>query len=184
MSDIGYIPDKHINALTSFTHDFLRSDDIFVYVGHADFGMIVFRPDPTAVTPEGRIIAHSNIPCLDPNTFYIDEMPDNALARERCILYLGCHSGSDFLFGGTNYNLVDESFDKGAHFVLGFTQLVVNGDVDDFLEGFLIAVHTSYYNIEECIDIAQRTVILDETNNGQYLSYYSRGDKEQYLSPS
>ena len=182
MSNSGYISEKYVDQPTSDAYTSLQTRDIFVYVGHGYNGMLVFRPDPTEEDPEGRIVAHSNIVFTDPNTFYINEMRTNALAGERCVLYLGCDTGADYSLGGTNYNLVDATFEQGAHFVLGFTETVVGADVDDFIEGFLLAL--SRFNdstIEDCINMANDNVAIDPTNDPLGMPIYVRGDKYQYL---
>lgn len=109
-------------------------------------------------------------------------MRTDALAKARCVLYLGCDTGSDYSLGGTDYNLVDATFEQGAHFVLGFTQTVVDADVDDFIEGFLLAL--SSFNdctIEDCINMANDNVAIDPTNDPLGMPIYVRGDKYQYL---
>lgn len=39
------------------------------------------------------------------------------------VLYLGCQTGAQHTSG---YNLVDVTFDKGVHFVLGVTEIIYN----------------------------------------------------------
>lgn len=72
------------------------------------------------------------------------------------------------------------TINKGAHFVFGFTQIVCDTDVDDFLEGFLDELATPYKTINDCIDAANKKV-LEDSNNTEELSYYRRGDGNQYL---
>ena len=182
MSNSGYISEKYVDQPTSDAYTSLQTRDIFVYVGHGYNGMLVFRPDPTEEDPEGRIVAHSNIVFTDPNTFYINEMRTNALAKARCVLYLGCNTGSDYSLGGTDYNLVDATFEQGAHFALGFTETVVDADVDDFIEGFLLELsRLNDCTIEDCINMANDNVAIDTTNDQLGMPTYVRGDKYQYL---
>ena len=174
MNNIGYISEKYVDKPTSDAYTSLQTCDIFVYVGHGDNGMLVFRPDPTVITPEGRIIANSSITCSDPNTFYINEMRTNALAKARCVLYLGCKTGADFLIENTKYNLVDATFEQGAHFVLETTEEIIDVQTDEWLEYFLDLV--SYgFDIYYCIE--QTNEILVENA----LPLYCRGDQSQRL---
>ena len=65
-----------------------------------------------------------------------DDLADNSLASVRCVLYLGSCTGLDDTSTGTHYSLVDSTFIKGAHFVLGTTDIVFPDDVENFLLGF------------------------------------------------
>ena len=178
MDNLGYIGATHVNTTAMFAYDFLKASDIFVYVGHAEAGRLSFYSAPNHL--EGRIVAHENMQLEGDNQNFISDMSDNMLAKAKCVLYLGCNSGSGYQVGGTTYNLVDETFNKGAHFVFGFTQIVYNTDVDDFLEGFLDELATPYKTINDCIDAANKKV-LEDSNNTEELSYYCRGDGNQYL---
>ena len=59
-------------------------------------------------------------------------------------------------------------------------EIVYDTDVEDFLEGFLDELATPYKTINDCIDAANRKV-LEDSNNTEELSYYRRGDGNQYL---
>jgi len=51
-------------------------------------------------------------------------------------MYLGCSTGADYTSSSKTYNLVDSTFAKGAHFVLGTTETVYVNDSNNFLIGF------------------------------------------------
>lgn len=99
-------------------------------------------------------------------------------------MYLGCQTGAQHTSG---YNLVDVTFDKGVHFVLGVTEIIYNTHVNDWLECFLESVRQGA-NIDLAIEIAQDVVgeieVTDE--NGVIHTYepfpiYYKGDTNQYF---
>ena len=99
----------------------------------------------------------------------------------RCVLYLGCSTGVDYSDLFDTYNLVTATYNKGAHFVLGTTEIVYTDDSDNFLKGFLSGVSENK-NLAECIqrgiDKAGTSVASD---TGRYPIVYV-GDTIQYLS--
>jgi hypothetical protein len=95
---------------------------------------------------------------------------------------LGCFTGES----GTGIpNLVDETFDKGAHFVLGTDFDIDSGDACNFLRSFLSCANLGM-NISSSIEMALKAVgnntKYTETN-GTFPIYYV-GDVTQNLSMS
>ena len=134
----------------------------------------------------GRIMADRRLNTPD-LVYYISNLPVNSLCRERCVLYLGCNTGTN----NGKYNLVDSTFDKGAHFVLGTTANVRACDVDIWLENFIIFMQSGEYSIQECLDFmsGSKETTLRTTgpggNEGGFidgeLPLYYRGDTRQFL---
>ena len=116
------------------------------------------------------------------NPYYIDDLYANSLATQRCVLYLGCNTG---VSRGDN-NLVFETFDKGAHFVLGTTQTTYVPDSNNFLLGFLNGI-SSGYTVESCIyqgilQAGNQVTRTDlPTGKGEYPEIHI-GDTGQYLN--
>lgn len=110
------------------------------------------------------------------------------------ILYLGCETGCDGVsnLGVSTCNLIDETYEKGAHFVLGVTEVMYNTTLDDWLYCFLDAIYTRQ-NIDGAIDFANDvmgTIVYPEYDAQgnkidteiEGLPIYSRGDSLQYLN--
>ncbi len=175
----------HLEAPMAFVHDAADafagraaySDDIFVFRGHGGAGRIAFYDENGSWL--GRIAVNSYV-CSNSNSRCIDSCSDNQLSTLRCVLYIGCSTGVDFTHSTGTYNLVDSTYEKGAHFVLGTTETVYASDSNAFLNGFLTELSTNQSNIYTCV---QKGVIKAGTvssESGSYPLYYV-GDSRQYL---
>ena len=183
---VNETPAHAYNAMTT-------SDDIFVFRGHGNPGIVGFYDE------NGN---HKGYLSADAMTgFYYDvtlpqssiaNIEENGLASLRVVLYLGCNTGGDITIGDTTYNLVDATFEKGAHFVLGTTTKIRTWQGDDWLEYFLESISTGA-NIQQAIDDANyilNEIIVpytkedgSEENVTVYgLPIYYVGDASQYLS--
>lgn len=175
----------HLEAPMAFVHDAADafagraaySDDIFVFRGHGGAGRIAFYDENGSWL--GRIAVNSYV-FSNSNSRCIDSCSDNQLSTLRCVLYIGCSTGVDFTHSTGTYNLVDSTYEKGAHFVLGTTETVYASDSNAFLNGFLTELSTNQSNIYTCV---QKGVIKAGTvssESGSYPLYYV-GDSRQYL---
>ncbi len=128
------------------------------------------------------MLNHIGHPTLD--TPSIDDCQKNQLAHARCVLYLGCQTAVDCNMTGIGpiYNLLDSTYNKGAHFVFGFTDILYISDVNDFMAGFLSGVNNE--NIFECLRLgvaqAGSDVTLSNGTTGS-LPYDLLGDYKQFL---
>ncbi len=195
MTTAGYNAYSWENDPASDAYEYLYdTDDIYVFRGHGNAGIIEFRSSSGIST--GAISVNSTV-CSEygqvdgdgvgNDRHYIDSLPDNSLASLRVVLYIGCSTGKDIIKNGITYNLVEATYDKGAHYVLGTTQTVYTNNSDDFLEAFLNSVNEGK-NIQLCIQHAieatgTNVTLEDEDGNEYKGSYpiYSIGDKKQYL---
>ena len=177
------------NTPTAAYNCMTKRDDVFVFAGHGDNGSITFFND------EGE-----NRGCLAINSTFADDanlgadrkyisMIDyNGLSHARAIIYLGCETGSEV----GAYNIVDKTFEKGAHFVLGIKQIVCDDDLDEWLKYFLKGIAQGK-NIDETMDYVDQNVrdfdVTWKDDNGQThttvyetMPIYIRGDSSQYLA--
>lgn len=192
-SDLGYYTYINQNASAAGAYNCLReSDDIFIYYGHGSPAAIVFTTTNEQIT--GSIAAHfSIVASVSGNEHFISSCQSNELSSLRCVLYLGCNTGSNFYTGaGDCHNLVKATFDKGAHFVLGITETTYTDDIDRWLEFFLSSIKSGN-NIEDALNYAEEnigSVTIRYTKNGtnneytkeiDYFPAYSKGDRNQYL---
>lgn len=184
-SYIGKEPSVAYNCMT-------RRDEIFIYAGHGNNGMIAFI-DPNGVL-KGSISVNTWVKAGSDNQ-YISAVPDNGLNHARIVIYLGCNTGLPYVRNDwSEYNLVDDTFNKGAHFVLGVTAIICNNHMNNWLEYFLDELALGS-NIDDSILEAKRRIgpiSVDLNNNGTLeeneiypaMPLYTVGDKLQYLDIS
>ena len=178
-NSLGYTSANTVNSLASNAYNVLCQNDqqIFVFRGHGEAGRIAFHSDDGS--HNGRIMADPGM-WLSANHYYISNCSDNDLSSLRCVLYLGCSTGTYY----NSYNLVDETFEKGAHFVLGTTEGMYTSNNDKWLELFLGNISRGY-NILDAYDAANfelGTIEIPDTNEtSKGLPAYTRGDEIQFL---
>ncbi len=168
---------SYVNSTASvaFSH-LVNYDEVFVFRGHGNAGLIEFRDDNGNST--GAIAVNSavcNRYAVGSDRKYIDSIATNGLASTKAVLYLGCSTGKDITIGSTTYNLVRATYNKGANFVLGTTQTVYTPDSNAFLRGFLNEAANGG-SIAECkqsgIDEAGSVPIVDpNTGDDEWGTY-------------
>ncbi|MBP3334354.1 MAG: Ig-like domain-containing protein [Clostridia bacterium] len=175
----GYTGNFFVNRKVANTYNDLPNCSIFVFNGHSDPGKLYYYDSDTE-TLTGLIRATTGVGSSGYTSVYtISNLDANELANMQCALLLGCSTANDV---GV-YNILDEIFNKGAHFVLGTTQSVDVDDSDNFLEGFLDGVSANedvYACYRSGLDMANNC----ELGNGLF-GYYPAvfiGDSDQYLS--
>mgnify|MGYP004654150515 CR=1 FL=1 len=142
MNSLGYTSNNWHCVSANSAYGFLRNtNDIFTFVGHGlettsgqGMATICFQNSSGGyngyITTNGAIVNGSN-------DYAIDDLDKNALSLERFVLYLGCKTGQTYTVGGTSYNLVQSTYDKGAHFVLGTLETITVSEAYSFLDTFL-----------------------------------------------
>lgn len=195
MTTAGYNAYSWENDPASDAYEYLYdTDDIFVFRGHGNAGIIEFRSSSGVST--GAISVNSTV-CsayedsngngVGNDRHYIDSLPNNSLSSLRVVLYIGCSTGKDITKNGITYNLVEATYNKGAHYVLGTTQTVYTNNSDDFLEAFLNSVNEGKnvkLSVQHALEATGSNVpLVDEDGNEYNGSYpiYSIGDEKQYL---
>ena len=151
-SNMGYQPFHLVNYVASSSYNYLKSDMIWVFRGHG--GVVNEVPVATICYFDetggnsGYITASSNI--YNGSGFYaLSSLASNALAREQCVLFVGCSTGVWY----NGYNLVAMAFTKGAHFALGTTQTVYTPDSNLWTTKFFEKAKTGT-TIRACLDYA------------------------------
>ncbi|MBE6593788.1 MAG: hypothetical protein E7642_07335 [Ruminococcaceae bacterium] len=187
--ELGYETSHELNGEPPEAFEDLKSSEIFIYSGHCAPGELYFCDDNNQWI--GSIVVDDLFYDDNPNTQYFDDISYNQLSNARCIIYMGCNSGVDKSeYGSAAYNLVDTTFEKGAHFVLGTTKSINMNDMNRWIEYFIGYIFEGY-NIDQAVEEAGNdlgTIVLkDKKANGQYETYiglpeYSVGDRYQYLN--
>ena len=120
--------------------------------------------------------------------YAIEALDENALAHVRCVIYNGCETGLTLTLDGTDYNLVDATFKKGAHYVLGITEVLPVVWEEEWFR-ILITYLDSSYSLGEAVekatmDFSNIQWIVADTGEiiMQPYPYYAQGDGYQYLS--
>ena len=192
---IGYSAWPYKNNVPSIAMNrcMVGRDDVFVFIGHGAPGAIAFYNDEGEVR---GVIAVRDLEHLyvGIDNAAISSISSNGLALARIIFYLGCETGVPFNPAGTNfsYNLVDETFEKGAHFVLGCTEILYNTHTDEWLEYFLDLIDNGF-SVGAAIDGAKTALGRIEVRYDnafgeeevfpyEEIPLYCRGDQSQYLN--
>lgn len=148
LSSMGYNRWNMQNSSASSIYTWMQSNSISVFRGHGGPGRIVTFNDQGTVT--GRIYADSEIPnSSGSQNRFINNLDSNALANLRCILYVGCNTG----VSNSGYNLVDATYNKGAHFVLGTNRKTTTSPNNKWTKAFFDKANTGA-TIQECINYA------------------------------
>ena len=177
------------NSPTAAYNCMIKRDDVFVFAGHGDNGSITFFNDEGE--NRGCIAISSSFATgedLGSDKKYISMIEYNGLSHARAIIYLGCETGSDEGI----YNIVDKTYEKGAHFVLGIEEIVCDDDMDIWLEYFLEGIAQGK-NIKDAMKYVDENftdfdvTVEDAAGNSVTTVYetmptYTRGDSSQYLA--
>ncbi|MBR7020486.1 MAG: RICIN domain-containing protein [Lachnospiraceae bacterium] len=165
-SSMGYNSHHFVNYSAANGANFLEYDSIWTFCGHGwcpgdvPHATICFKSESGG--NNGYLTASSSIinGSLD---VAISSMTSNKLANERCVLYIGCSTGISY----NGYNLVDATFNKGAHFALGTNFTTLSGAASNWIKKFYEKANTGA-TIRQCVDYA---------NYYQYIGgVYYRGD--------
>ncbi|MDR0288370.1 MAG: RICIN domain-containing protein [Clostridiales bacterium] len=156
VTNIGYRAYQLQNYSAALAYSYMQSDSIWVFHGHGLDTSLIHTPMSTIIFKDGNGIDNGYITPNSAVTSYsndrsIDSLDGNALASEKCILYLGCSTGVAYTApGGTTYNLLESTYNKGAHFVLGTTKTVLNTENDKWAQKFFESAGASK-TINQCI---------------------------------
>ena len=179
MDSYGYTGNIYVNRNVGNAYNALPDCSVFVFNGHSDPGKLYYY-DSVNETRTGLIRATTGVGSSGYTSVYtISAFDANELANMQCVLLLGCSTANDV---GV-YNILDEIFNKGAHFVLGTTQYTYTNDSDDFLEGFLNGVSANE-DIYDCYRAGlekANNCDLGNGNRGYYPAVFI-GDSDQYLN--
>lgn len=154
--NMGYTGYHFTNKSATTAYNYLRYDSIWVFNGHgvsaADTGdplpAICFFDDSGQVN--GHIFADSSSLYYNSSTdVAINSYSNNTLADAQCVLYIGCSTGK----WHDGHNLVNATFNRGAHFALGTTQTIHTNESEKWIKKFFEKADTSA-TIRECLDHA------------------------------
>lgn len=197
-TNFGYSAAATINSRANNAYNVLCRDNqqVFATHGHGDPGLIRFSVDDNIAI--GGIYAERALAFeydTGNDNWFVSDLSQNALHNLRCVIYLGCNTGADITVSGNTYNLVDTTYEKGAHFVLGITESITAEQGDQWMEYFLNYLNDGWNIGEACkranselgqivipenISYAGENVIItNQTSNG--LPIYKIGDEIQYL---
>jgi hypothetical protein len=123
MNSLGYTTSSNsaVNVRHQTIYDRMPNAGVFAYHAPGRPGALKVHDPNNNV---GYITANIN---LDYNPrLAIDSLATNRLAGMRCVIYFGNRTGMNHTgTNGVSYNLVNSTYARGAHFVLG-----INGNLD------------------------------------------------------
>lgn len=160
----------------------MKYNDITIFAGDGEAGALIV--DPNSIDSMGKISADYRLSGYDIQA-YVSDLPSNSLAKSRCIIYLSSYSGCDAIGeDGNEYNLVNETYNKGAHYVLGFTKELTEQEIELWLEAFIFNVENGC-TINNAVSLANLAAgFTTDTNEDPSLNsnIYFVGDGTQHLN--
>lgn len=156
MSAIGYPSRSCVNFTASAAYSYLQSDGAWLFSGHG--ATLGGTPSATLLFKAGTgsdngFLTTSYDLYNNASDRAINSLPENALAKARCVLYMGCNTGTTVYVGNNEYNLAASTYLKGAHCALGPTKITdITGD-DKWIRGFFDK-ETLGGTIQQCIEHA------------------------------
>lgn len=187
LNNDGYNAYSNVNSNAKYAFNCLQEDEMFVYHGHGLPGGIIFSRDNDVAT--GAIVSYEMVTNYS-KKYLIGSLSTNSLASLRCVLYIGCSTGVDFVSGSQTSNLVRKTYDKGAHFVLGTTEKIYTTTGNKWLDPFLKAVNGGS-NISNACATANAALEWNKVPDGKGgeksvygLPSYFVGDSMQFLNIS
>ncbi|MBE5963954.1 MAG: hypothetical protein E7252_03310 [Lachnospira sp.] len=162
-----YNATSQTNVGAPSVYNSLLNSQIYAYRGHGIAGGLqLCRYGKTDIL--GYLLCNEDLSQVYNNSSnkYISDLNNNALASSRCVFYIACETGLDYNYNGNIYNLLEETYNKGAHFVLGTTCYVDTTDSNFYFKTLLenIRDHPDY-TMEEHLNVtieAVRNQILGE----------------------
>ncbi|MBE6607040.1 MAG: hypothetical protein E7633_00590 [Ruminococcaceae bacterium] len=187
LGDLGYQATAYNNDTAGSAFTKLQSGSVFVFRGHGGAGKILFY-QTTDSNFTGAILANELVSSSVSAKYKIsaytttdtDTLSNNALKSMRCVLYVGCSTAKNYKSYG---NLVDETYNQGAHFVMGTLRDIKSEYNGYWLRYFLDAIDRGD-NIQEAVSWANNSVgpVTDEDETQTFVyPYYIVGDMYQYL---
>ncbi len=147
LSAVGYVSESFVGVAPSVAYASLLNAGVFAFRGHGFPGSISFHDTEGTAIGKIKVIGTS---LYNPEDRYVTSCSANELASLRCVLYIGCKTGVSTYLDQVEYNLVTDTYKKGAHFVLGTTETVYTSESNAFLKGFLDGVSEGK-SLYECI---------------------------------
>ena len=201
-SQAGYTVTTATNPTPTQTYDAIQSSEVFLYHGHGLYAAIFHYNSSGSKT--GLVGAHNERYTGESGVKkYINLLPENQLSSTRAVFYMACLAGASNSVpndDGTYANLVDETYEKGAHFVMGPTLYINSGDNSKWIRHFLVAlgyltdelgedpIIYEKRNIQDAIIYANDmcNIQAHADPDDPYTTYdeyplYMRGNKFQYL---
>ncbi len=181
----GYNATPHTNGsgFNVFSDLSDGTSDIFIYRGHGNNGKIVFCTTDdihlSQIRANSAVSQYATIP-----TYTVDDLLNNSLANLRCVLYIGCNTARDFITKtGITHNLIVSTYNKGAHFVLGTTEITYTSYNNAWLGYFLEAIEDGSCIGGAYIYAATMLGNVEIENKGTMpYPYRCIGDDMQYLN--
>lgn len=179
MNALGYQSNYYKDSSASVAYGKLKNNDVTFICCHGDTingipaaGML-FKDSSGNL--QGHLNASKYISDL-PNQYGIDQLDKNSLAKSKCVIYMGCSTAVTWTnaSNGNKYNLVNSTYDKGAHFVLGTTKIVYEPYCWNWVEDFL-------NRIDDGVSIEESIAYANLYNQGWDKNIKYVGDKYQRL---
>ena len=173
MSAKGYNATKINNSTASFAYHYLKRDSVWVFIGMSSLDVY---GNPCAVITFNNednenigYIASSRDLWNAPSTYTLDDIDANGLARAKLVFYLSPYSDAEIMHGINKFGLIKNSYDLGAHFVVGVNGLCSHLGATYWGKLFFErAAYSSTTTIKECVEHADFSAHEAGTINTTY----------------
>lgn len=210
-SGYGYTVSTITNPTPTQTYNAIQTNDVFLYHGHGlHSALFHYKEEDSEKVQTGVVAAHNERYTGETGVKkYINLLSENQLNSSRAVFYMACYAGKPNTKAnadGTFGNLLEETFNKGAHFSMGPTQYVNSESNRIWIKQFLIALGqlppepvednepealTVKQNLEGAIAYANRNcdVLAHIKKTDPYTEYDDFplnmiGDRIQYFGPN
>ena len=175
--DLGYLTDIYINESAWYAYECITADDVCIIASHGNSGIIGCYTAAGEDNGSVSVDADWEYSYGLWNTYYhINDLEENEAATSRCVIYLGCNTANNFVYGSGDFqeihNLLDATFAKGAHCVIGLTESVTYDDANIWIGHFINAIRDRK-SINEAIEYADAvtpsiTIWVNDTTTVEY----------------
>ncbi len=137
-NQLGYTSSTSANNLPETVYSALTTSDIFVYAGSGGVnGELGFSPISSGFIKADASVATSG----SGSSYLISNYSSNALASARCVIYFGSNTANNYEdSNGITHNILSETFNKGAHCVIGVDGNVEDEHINTWLNAFLLSM--------------------------------------------
>ncbi len=160
----------------------MRESNILCFIGHGtDAGICFYHDNADYYSVYSKFVANQRVLNgynKEKDASVMGYYQINELSSVRLVLYIGCYTGKDYTPAGTTttYNLVDETYKKGAHCVIGAEGLVTLPRCNEWVKTFFQHARDGWC-IKDCINYADRLI----SDSGLKDKLYIMGDVKQRL---
>lgn len=157
MTSLGFSTNATQNKSAYSGYINLQADSVFLYHGHGECSQLVFTNSTGGYTGWIKATSADINPYNSSNEYAVGSLSNNSLCKAKCVLYVGCCTGCS----SNGHNLVQETFNKGAHFVLGTKRVIYIKEANAWIKSFFSGVKGGA-TIQYCLRYACTNISMND----------------------